>query len=149
MGLTMMSLTIKLSDHGFARTCYGHLAGELGVAVTEALIDDGMLRIASETTYEVTAHGEAWLHSLGVVLVDLKPSLRVVGRRCFDGTERRHHLGGPLAVRLLERMVSLGWLERMQTDRALILTQAGAQALAGSLGIRTLPTSLQLNPSTI
>ena len=117
-------------DRRFARRCYGHLAGALGVAVTEALISRDMLRIASTTTYEVTDAGRSWLDTLGMLASDLKPARNGVARRCLDGTERRHHLGGPLAARLLDRMMALGWLVRPNaTDRTLRLTPVGEQAL--------------------
>lgn len=63
------------------RTCYGHLAGRLGVAVTDALIastwidgHDGSFRpgpdrlsaAGGDVAYRLTAEGSAGLHRLGV-----------------------------------------------------------------------------------
>src|SRR6266545_6209293 len=49
----------------FARTCYDHLAGRLGVMVTRALCDHGYMH-DSEAGYLVTDKGQAWFHTLGI-----------------------------------------------------------------------------------
>ena len=87
------------------------------------------------TEYELTDDGEAWFRDLGVAVGALKPSSRGMARPCLDGTERRPHLGGPLAVALLERLMALGWLEPGAAPRALRVTPAGEPALAALLGI--------------
>ncbi len=119
----------------FARRCYGHLAGALGVAVTEAMVARGMLRIASATAYDLTRAGHDWLDGFGLDPHQLTPSKAGLARRCLDGSERRHHLGGPLGVSLLERMMALGWLERPAPGRALRLTPVGTQELANTFGL--------------
>ena len=48
-----------------ARTCYDHLAGELGVGLTEALIA-GKLLLAGDGAFVLTARGERRLAELGV-----------------------------------------------------------------------------------
>ncbi|MEI6985259.1 MAG: hypothetical protein WCK65_03950 [Rhodospirillaceae bacterium] len=37
------------SDQRYVRGCYGQLAGVLGVAVADALIERGILRVSSQT----------------------------------------------------------------------------------------------------
>ena len=115
----------------FARRCYGHLAGRLGVAVTEALLARGLLRPVSDAGFALTAAGRAWFGALGLAPADLDAA----GRRCLDGSERRAHLGGPLGVRLLERLIVLGWLEPAPEPRTLRLTPAGEDVLATCLGL--------------
>ncbi|MEI6558702.1 MAG: hypothetical protein WCO00_09870 [Rhodospirillaceae bacterium] len=130
-------MIIPARDRRFARSCYRHLAGSLGVAVTEALIARGLLRIPSATVFELTRAGRVWFAALGIA-----PD--APARRCLDGTEGRDHLGGPLAVRLLDRLLALGWLERPDPgNRTLGLTPTGAEALAGRLGL----TGLQVSAS--
>src|ERR1700722_5662374 len=48
-----------------ARTCYDHLAGQLGVGLTEALVRDRAL-VPRGGVYELTETGEALLNKLGV-----------------------------------------------------------------------------------
>ncbi len=49
----------------YARTCYGHLAGTLGVAVTQALCDAGFL-LEDDAAYKVTDSGKQWFRRIGV-----------------------------------------------------------------------------------
>jgi hypothetical protein len=77
-----------------APTCYDHLAGRLGVAIADAMIDRGLL-----SGWALTARGTAWLADLGV---DVGPpaSRRPMVRPCLDWTERRPHLAGALGAAL-------------------------------------------------
>lgn len=117
-----------------ARCCYGHLAGRLGVRVCEALVARDLLRPAADKLYEVTPEGRRWFLDLGVS-IDALRSPRGVARQCLDWTERRHHLAGPLGVRLLAAMTARGWLALEAKGRAVRLTPDGAQALQALLGV--------------
>jgi DNA-binding transcriptional ArsR family regulator len=55
----------------FARSCYDHLAGVVGVALADALLRSGTLRAAAGRDYEVTLQGEAALAGLGVEVAAL------------------------------------------------------------------------------
>ncbi|PZR34972.1 helix-turn-helix transcriptional regulator [Caulobacter segnis] len=117
-----------------ARCCYGHLAGRLGVRVCEALVARHLLRPAADKLYDVTPDGLAWFEDLGVSVGGLRSS-RGVARQCLDWTERRHHLAGPLGVKLLAAMTARGWLTLEPKGRAVRLTIDGAQALRERLGV--------------
>jgi DNA-binding transcriptional ArsR family regulator len=117
-----------------ARCCYGHLAGRLGVRVCEALVERDLIRPEADKLYAVTPEGSAWFADLGVA-VDTLRSPRGVARQCLDWTERRHHLAGPLGVRLLEAMTARGWLALEAKGRAVRLTAEGAAALRDRLGV--------------
>jgi DNA-binding transcriptional ArsR family regulator len=108
------------------RTCYDHLAGELGVDVTRRLVRVGVL------TPEL---GVRDLAPLAALALDLPPGASgPLSRPCLDWTERHHHLAGPLARRLTERLFELDWLRRLSTPRAVRLTDAGREGLAAVLG---------------
>lgn len=117
-----------------ARCCYGHLAGRLGVRVCEALAARDLIRPAGDKLYEVTAQGRRWFEDLGVA-VDALRSPRGIARQCLDWTERRHHLAGPLGVKLLEAMTARGWLSLEPKGRAVRITAEGATALRDRLGV--------------
>lgn len=117
-----------------ARCCYGHLAGRLGVRVCEALVARDLLRPAADKLYDITPQGRAWFDDLGISVGSLR-SPRGVARQCLDWTERRHHLAGPLGVRLLEVMTAHGWLALEARGRAVRLTPDGARALRDLLGV--------------
>jgi DNA-binding transcriptional ArsR family regulator len=114
----------------FARSCYGHLAGQLGVAVTDALCSQGMLNGAG-SSYAITPAGAAWFGALGIDVQALDGD--VPAKKCLDWSERRHHLAGALGRALTGRMIALGWLRRTQTPRQLRLTDRGRARLAAEL----------------
>ncbi|GAA4591865.1 DNA-binding transcriptional ArsR family regulator [Actinoplanes octamycinicus] len=119
------------------RTCYDHLAGRLGVAVTDALTGAGMLDRANG--FAVTASGLSWLtDSLGVPPDQLRPGRRPLARDCLDWTERRPHLGGLAGARVCETFLSRQWLTRIGSGRAVRLTVAGRAALHDLLGLADL-----------
>ncbi|PVM71269.1 ArsR/SmtB family transcription factor [Caulobacter radicis] len=117
-----------------ARCCYGHLAGRLGVKVADALVARDLLTPTDDKLYEVTDEGRAWFAELGIDVAALA-SPRGVARRCLDWTERRHHLAGPLGVKLLAAMSERGWLTLEAKGRAVRLTEEGAAALRDLLGV--------------
>lgn len=119
----------------FARCCYDHLAGRLGVAMTQALIARGYLAEAADKRYEVTAEGAAWCERMEMPLDSIKPARRGLARQCLDWTEREHHVAGPLGTRLLTALCERGWLIRSKTSRAVQVTPYGAASFRETLGI--------------
>lgn len=109
-----------------ARTCYRHLAGELGVRLHQALVGHERL-VGRADGYELTRAGSAWLEEIGLEA----PPAR--GERfaypCLDWSERRHHLAGRLATSLLDHFVARHWLARAPQSRALKLTPLGRRNL--------------------
>jgi DNA-binding transcriptional ArsR family regulator len=118
----------------FARTCYDHLAGRCGVAVTDALIRRGHI-VLSDDGGELTPAGEKFLCTFGVDLVPPAGSRRMFCQPCLDWSERRYHLRGLVGAALLDRMLALGWFKRERDSRALRLTPAGRAGLAERFGI--------------
>ena len=96
----------------YARSCYDHLAGRLGVAVADALAEDGARKLA---------------------LLGVPP---LAARPCRDWTELRDHIAGPLGAALLTRFVELGWLVRDGKTRAVRLTDTGLEDLPRTLGVQ-------------
>lgn len=118
----------------FARTCYGHLAGMLGVAVADALKARGCL-CDSDAGWSVTADGEAWFGKVGIDVQSLRARPRPLVRMCLDWSERRYHLAGALGSALAERSFAMGWLAPVRQSRAVRLTDRGRTALKEGLGI--------------
>jgi DNA-binding transcriptional ArsR family regulator len=129
------SHSVAASALRFARLCYDHLAGRLGVDVTRALCEHGHLR-DGDAGYAVTAAGWAWLSSLGIAAATLRADRRPLTRQCLDWSERRHHLAGGLGAALATYMLDRGWLSRVRGSRAVRLTDRGCAALRGELGLR-------------
>lgn len=122
-----------------ARTCYDHLAGRLGVALADAFERQGLLEPDGAERYRLTDAGRTQLIALGVDLTGLKAGGRGPLRPCIDWTERRRHLAGPIAARLLARLFALGWIERGGEGRAAILTPAGRRGLRDAFGLELAP----------
>src|SRR5580692_8619397 len=111
----------------FARSCYDHLAGQVGVAVTDALVAMGHIVLTDEGG-EVTASGGRFLAAFGA---DLSPrTRRIFCQPCLDWSERRYHLKGLVGARILDRLLELGWLECVSGSRALQLTSSGRAGLS-------------------
>jgi hypothetical protein len=90
-----------------ARTCYDHLAGRLGVQLSDAL----------ERTRIVASHGEGYalgpaatprLGALGIDVERLSLGRRPLLRGCLDWSQRRPHLAGALGAALAHRLFELG-----------------------------------------
>ena len=119
----------------FARCCYDHLAGRLGVAVTQGLQQRGMLIAQADKQFEVTPAGIAWFAGIGLEVAGLKPGRRGLARQCLDWTERQHHLAGPLGVQLMRQLCANGWLRRSRSSRAVQVTPKGWAGLREQLGV--------------
>jgi DNA-binding transcriptional ArsR family regulator len=113
---------------GAARTCYGHLAGRLGVAITDALVDRGLVERAGEV-FLLTGPGAAFFADLGI---ERPPR---AGKSCNDWSERRPHLAGRLGVALAKRLFELDWVEKTERPRIVQVTKAGRRELGTRLGI--------------
>jgi DNA-binding transcriptional ArsR family regulator len=117
-----------------ARSCYDHVAGKLGVGVTDTLRERGHLVLADEGG-EITDGGVAFLRDFGVDLDAARRRRRIFCRPCLDWTERRPHLGGAIGAALAQRCFALGWFERRRDSRALKITTAGRRGLSETFGL--------------
>ncbi len=129
-----------------ARTCYDHLAGRLGVALCDALVDSGVVRVETRADgpgdpvlgagrakrFVLTGHGREVLGRLAVALDP--PTRRPLVRYCVDWSEQRPHLSGWLGAALLQRFVALGWVRRSER-RVVRVNASGRSALPAELGV--------------
>ena len=117
-----------------ARTCYDHLAGRLGVMLTERLVSDRALRRTGDA-FELTPSGRSLLEGIGVDVGGARRRKRGFALACQDWTERRSHLGGALGAAVCDRLIELAWIRRRPGGRAVILTGEGVERLTSSLGV--------------
>ncbi|MBO0841390.1 MAG: helix-turn-helix transcriptional regulator, partial [Sciscionella sp.] len=111
----------------FARSCYDHVAGVLGVALHDGMLAEGLIDNSSGLV--VTDTGWAALREFGVQRTAGEPSRRPVLRECLDWTQRREHFGGALPARLLHRALAAGWIRRGR-ERELRVGQDAAEPFA-------------------
>ena len=112
-----------------ARTCYGHLAGRLGVGLFDKAQADGWLQPAPQglmlTAQAVQAlvrwgfEGQSWVERM-----QSAPAKRWL-YPCLDWSERKDHLAGPFANALLTHFLAQGWVRRRDGERAIELTPKG------------------------
>ncbi|MFE5920327.1 ArsR/SmtB family transcription factor [Streptomyces sp. NPDC056468] len=113
------------------RTCYDHLAGRLGIAVTDALTSRGLLR--QDTGFALTDAGLDWFDAVGIALD--RAGRRPLARACLDWTERRPHLAGVAGAALCRHALEVGWCVRIGSERAVKVTPSGERALGELLGM--------------
>ncbi len=112
----------------FARTCYDHLAGRLGVAIADALMAKRFI-VLTEEGGEVTPAGTRFLAKFGANLNSTPASRRIFCRACLDWSERRYHVAGFVGAEIWRRCLELGWLARRRDTRAVRVTPAGRRGL--------------------
>lgn len=117
-----------------ARSCYRHLAGQLGVAFCAGLLERGLLVTLSEGLALTPTAPDALVEA-GLDRQATARLLALRGRSCLDWTERRLHVGGPLGVALTSAMLDAGWLRRAARGRALLPSADGLRRLS-LLGVR-------------
>lgn len=119
-------------DLKHARTCYNHLAGQLGVAICDVLISRNHIEIDGEVA-QITAAGLEFLARWGA-------DMKGVGRQpytrtCIDWSERRRHLAGKVGIAIYKRCIELKWIENHLDSRAITVTRAGKSGFQREFGI--------------
>jgi DNA-binding transcriptional ArsR family regulator len=121
-----------------ARTCYDHIAGRLGVAITDALVARHAI-IFEEDGGQLTAEGERFLNDIGIVLPErasaARRSARPLCRPCLDWSERRPHVAGQVGAAICRHCLDRGWIRRLKETRALSITPKGHQQLRERFGV--------------
>ncbi len=117
-----------------ARMCYDHLAGYIGVGITESLVHRSYI-VPRGHDFEITKKGMRWLVAFGVEFEPLSESRRRLATQCLDWSERRPHIGGALGAALADRMMRQGWFARARSNRSLKITADGDRCLLKDFGI--------------
>jgi hypothetical protein len=118
----------------FARTCYDHVAGRLGVAMADALVAKQCV-VLDEDGGEVTEAGRRFFCDFGVDLTARARSRRIFCRPCLDWSERRHHIAGLVGAAMCRRCLELGWVSRERHSRALRITPTGDAGFRATFGL--------------
>jgi DNA-binding transcriptional ArsR family regulator len=127
-----LNVATRARNLRWARMCYDHLAGVVGVAVAEALLarsalceaDDGWALGSGEVFAEIGIDADA-----------LHYKRRPFARACMDWTERRHHLAGSAGAAVADVLTRRGWVRRQDGSRIVTITQDGTDSLRDWLGL--------------
>lgn len=124
--------SVQAGAEARARTCYGHLAGELGVTLADAMVARGL--VSEDAGLALTPAGRVWLadalgyrHPAG--------ARRPLVRSCLDWTERRSHLAGAVGAVLCATSLERQWVRRIGSGRAVQVTPVGSETLRTLLGV--------------
>jgi DNA-binding transcriptional ArsR family regulator len=129
----------------FARTCYDHLAGQVAVALADALVANEYV-VLSDEGGEVTDAGAKVLGAFGAILHRPLRNKRIFCKPCLDWSERRNHIAGHVGAEICRRCLDLGWFKRQRDTRTLDLTAAGRTGLFECFGLDV--TDIEQAPSS-
>lgn len=121
-----------------ARTCYDHLAGEVGVLLHDRFKVLGFLIEGSqgeESVYDLNSTGTEALQALGVDVAATRALRRRFAYGCLDWSERRPHLAGALGAAVLKVALRRKWVIQDLDSRALSVTGHGRGQMAARFGV--------------
>jgi DNA-binding transcriptional ArsR family regulator len=122
-------------DLRFCRTCYDHLAGQIGIAVTDALTRAGHIEPKGAHDWRLTDSGTLFCQRLGVDVAGARRAgTRHFARQCLDWSERRPHISGALGAAIADTFFKRGWAERLRRSRTVRLTDSGRRAMQRDFG---------------
>jgi DNA-binding transcriptional ArsR family regulator len=104
-----------------SRTCYCHLAGQLGVSLSGTLIRRSFVTVGGREG-QVTDKGMDWCRD---EQIDFVPSRAPHFRLCNDWTERVPHFSGAFPNAILKHLTETRGVEPGKIPRALLLTRKG------------------------
>ena len=122
----------SLNDPKYCRTCYDHLAGTIGVAITERLVKQRIIT-PREKEYDVTKKGIKFFADFDIDVEQLRTQRRFFAKACLDWSERKPHLSGALGAEFLSGLIELDWLRRIPASRAVSVTSAGKKGFSDTL----------------
>jgi DNA-binding transcriptional ArsR family regulator len=112
----------------FCRTCYDHLAGKIGVALTDSLLEQKII-LDQNNTFEISSEGEKWFSDFGINLEEAKKQKRIFLKPCLDWSERRNHIAGSVGTLLFNKMLKEDWFRKNENSRAITVTGKGEKEL--------------------
>ena len=128
-----------------SRTCYKHLAGELGVSITRKLLRYGCIEdavVQQKHHFVITDKGHKWCKKHGITeylsggLDGLsKTTGQDISKSCMDHSHRVPHLAGKFGRAILSFMLARRYCSIADSRRLLVVTAQGASFLRVALGI--------------
>jgi hypothetical protein len=113
---------------GRARCCWGHLAGRLGVLLTDRLVASGEI-VRSNEKFVICSAPRLLPRIFGQARSQFS-----AGKVCLDWSERRPHIGGALGRALFAALLERKWLERVPSSRVVTITVSGRRELQEIVG---------------
>jgi DNA-binding transcriptional ArsR family regulator len=125
----------------YARSCYNHIAGHLGVDIAQSMQGQHLINI-EDGSIRLTDDGLHWFAHKGIALPESRTAPRI--KACLDWTERHFHIGGSAGSALLSYLLDHQLIVKATPKRALHVTEKGTQWFADELNLQIVnPTSKQ------
>ena len=111
-------LTRAMAEVHYARTCYDHLAGIMGVDFLQRCMLEGwLIQSTEDNEILLTEKGRTELLSRNVDIPIRKNSRRKFAYGCMDWTVKSYHLGGALGASIFRTLVKSGYVEKIPETR--------------------------------
>ena len=117
------------------RSCYDHLAGRIGVAIADSLIDQGHIAFDGDAG-EVTGSGMEFFAAMGIDLTTPIKGRRIFCRPCLDWSERRPHIAGAIGAAICAHSFGKDWIRRANGTRAVTITPKGERIFREKFAVR-------------
>jgi DNA-binding transcriptional ArsR family regulator len=118
----------------YCRTCYDHLAGKVGVAITDKLLARKIIEVSNQD-FKISNSGMKWFDRLDISIPELMQSKRALARKCLDWSEKRPHISGAVGAALANQFFDLKWLQRVKGSRIVSVTPLGQKKIYDLLGL--------------
>ena len=130
-------------DLRFCRTCYDHLAGQVGIAVTDPLTRAGHIEPKGPRDWKLTESGElsprGWASTCPAHAAPAPATSRA---SASTGASGGRTISGALGAAIADTFFSRGWAERLRRSRTVRLTDSGRRRWAATSAPRfALPVS--------
>ena len=112
----------------YCRTCYDHLAGKVGVAITDKLLAKRIIEMKNNE-FSISKRGVKWFDALEISIEELQGGKRVLTRKCIDWSERRPHIAGAVGAAFANRLFDMKWLQRSKSSRMVSVTPLGQRKI--------------------
>ena len=114
----------KMPALRYARKCYDHLAGEVGVTMLERMCAKKWIS-ADGKTLSVTDRGAQCFEDFGIDIKALSSRKRPLCYGCLDWSQRRYHMRGSLAQAVLDQLFERRWSKLEDNTRIIQFSKNG------------------------
>ncbi|MGL5647985.1 MAG: ArsR/SmtB family transcription factor [Clostridium sp.] len=128
--ITSLKESVRSKQIRFARLCYDHIAGKLGVEIFNKLIKNEYVEVLGTSVF-LTDEGKDRFKEIGFEVGEEK----YIGELCRDWSEKSNHIAGEIGVMIYSNLLNLGLIEKDKESRKLFLTNEGKEFLKEKLGV--------------
>ncbi|MDC7952556.1 ArsR/SmtB family transcription factor [Liquorilactobacillus mali] len=106
------------------RSCYKHLAGNLGVSFFNFLVQNQYIKLENNSLM-LTIKGIQYFESIGIEITCIKKQKGIFIKPCLDWTERTFHLSGNLGRAFFNLCEEKNFIILNTGNRSVCLTSSG------------------------